>query len=234
MSRRQRSKSCWSDLKDLTMMPVLARVLRSRLSSCPSVFASLVRFAFNSALACFAPFAFICVFACFAFASVFAAAALFAASQAVVDVEDYLVMPITGSTDSKASNELLLSRVNTLREEAGGAGRLFISDLNGPLYILDKASKKLSVYLDFNGNEGRNGIFHKLTITQGYGNGLNGFYLDPDYTHNGRFYTVHIEDPALPGSNLPGNASVPGLNVAGYTTTPAIKTPGPLQNEGVL
>jgi len=163
-----------------------------------------------------------------------AASRLLAASQAIVDVEDFLVMPITGSIDGKASNEVLLSRVNTLREEAGGAGRLFISDLNGPLYILDKASKKLSVYLDFNGNEGRNGIFHKLTITQGYGNGLNGFYLDPDYTHSGRFYTTHIEDPALPGSNLPSNASVPGLNVAGYTTSAAIKTPGPLQNEGVL
>src|SRR4029453_6984122 len=33
---------------------------------------------------------------------------------------------------------------------------------------------------------------------------------------------------------LPNNASFPGLNVTGYTTTTAIKTPGPLQNEGVL
>src|SRR4029077_7992882 len=51
---------------------------------------------------------------------------------------------------------------------------------------------------------------------------------------NGRVYTVHIEGPALPGSNLPNNSSVPALNVSGYTTTPAIRTPGPLQNEGVL
>src|SRR5437762_5255330 len=157
-----------------------------------------------------------------------------ASAQVALEIKDFVVTPITGSVSGKGSNEVLLSRVNTLREEAGGAGRLFISDLNGPLYILNKASKKLSVYLDFNGNEGRNGIFHKLTITQGYGNGLNGFYLDPEYTRNGKFYTVHIEDPALPGSNLPSNASVPGLNVAGYTTTPAVKTPGPLQNEGVL
>jgi glucose/sorbosone dehydrogenase len=198
------------------MMPLFARMPRTRLASCPSIFA---RFAFISVFACFAPFAFLSVFA---------------ASQAVVDVEDYLVMPMTGSIDGKGSNEVLLSRVNTLREEAGGAGRLFISDLNGLLYIFDKTSKKLTVYLDFNGNEGRNGIFHKLTITQGYGNGLNGFYLDPDYTHNGKFYTVHIEDPALPGSDTPSNAGNAGLNVSGYTTTPAIKTPSPLQNEGVL
>jgi hypothetical protein len=106
--------------------------------------------------------------------------------------------------------------------------------LNGPLYILDKATKNLAVYLDFNGNEGKKGLFRKLTILQGYGNGLNGFYLDPDYTRNGKFYTTHIEDPALPGSKLPDNTSVPGLNLTGYATTDAIKTPGPLQNEGVL
>ena len=43
-----------------------------------------------------------------------------------------------------------------------------------------------------------------------------------------------MEDPAVAGSNLPNNASFPALNVTGYTTTDAIKTPGPLQNEGVL
>jgi Glucose / Sorbosone dehydrogenase len=162
------------------------------------------------------------------------AAAPVVSGSAMLDVEDFLVMPMTGSVDGKGSNELLLARVNTLREETAGAKRLFISDLNGPLYILDKQTKKLTVYLDFNGNAGKPGLFRKLTIAQGYGNGLNGFNLDPDYTRNGKFYTVHIEDPALPGDNLPNNASVPGLKVAGYTTTPAIKTPGPLQNEGVL
>ena len=153
---------------------------------------------------------------------------------ASIDLEDFLVMPMTGRVDGKGSNELLLSRVNTLREEAGGAKRFFVSDLNGPLYIVDKETKKLSLYLDFNGNEGKKGLFRRLTIQQGYGNGLNGFYLDPDYTRNGKFYTVHIEDPSLAGSNLPDNASVPGLNVQGYTTTAVVKTPGPYQNEGVL
>src|SRR2546428_2860238 len=103
-----------------------------------------------------------------------------ASAQATLELEDFLTMPMTGSVDSKGSNDVLLSRVNTLREEAGGSSRLFISDLNGPLYIVDKQTKKFSVYLDFNGNDGKNGLFHRLTIAQGYGNGLNGFYLDPD------------------------------------------------------
>jgi len=155
-------------------------------------------------------------------------------SGPTLEIEDYVATPITGRVDGKASNELLLSRVNTIREEVGGASRLFISDLNGPLYVFDKATKKFSVYLDFNGNEGKTGLFRKLTILQGYGNGLNGFYLDPDYARNGKFYTVHIEEPTLPGSNLPNNSGFPAFNISGYTTTEAIKTPGPLQNEGVL
>src|SRR6267378_2296210 len=157
-----------------------------------------------------------------------------ARAQTTLELEDYVVMPMTGLVDGKGSNDLLLARVNTLREEVGGAKRLFISDLNGPLYILDKDTKKFTVYLDFNGSAGKKGIFRRLTIQQGYGNGLNGFYLDPDYTRNGKFYTVHIEDPALGGSSLPDNTSVPAFNVTGYTTTAAIKTPGPLKHEGVL
>ena len=157
-----------------------------------------------------------------------------AAAQPTVTIDDYVAMPITGRVDGKGSNEVLLSRVNTLREEVGGAKRLFISDMNGPLYIFDKDTRKFTVYLDFNGNEGKPGIFRKLTILQGYGNGLNGFYLDPDHTRNGKFYTVHMEDPALPGSSLPSNEEFPGFDVSGYTPTTAIRTPGPLQNEGVL
>src|ERR1051325_6246599 len=154
--------------------------------------------------------------------------------QVALEIKDFVVTPMTGSFDSKSNNELLLSRVNTLREEVGGAKRLFISDLNGPLYILDKATKKFVVYLNFNGTGGKTGLFHKLMIRTGYGNGLNGFYLDPDYSKNGKFYTTHIEDPAMPGSNLPDNSQTPGLNVSGYTTTAPIKTPGPTVDEGVL
>src|SRR5262245_16379548 len=163
-----------------------------------------------------------------------AASASTAAAQPTLELADFLTMPMTGVVEGKGSNEVLLARVNTLREEVGGARRVFISDLNGPLYILDKETKQLTVYLNFNGAAGKNGLFRKLTIEQGYGNGLNGFFLDPEYTRNGKFYTVHMEDPTLPGSILPNNSAFPGLKVDGYTTTTPIKTPGPLQNEGVL
>src|SRR5438876_9245885 len=78
-----------------------------------------------------------------------------ASAQLTLDVKDYVEVPVTGLVEGKGSNDALLARVNALREEAAGAKRFFITDLNGPLYIFDKATKTFSVYLDFNGNPGR-------------------------------------------------------------------------------
>ena len=44
--------------------------------------------------------------------------------QLTIELKDFVVMPMTGLVDGKGSNDLLLSRVNTLREEAGGAKRV--------------------------------------------------------------------------------------------------------------
>jgi hypothetical protein len=151
-----------------------------------------------------------------------------------LDIRDYAAMPITGLVDGKSSTDGLLARINSLHEEPGGAARLFINDLNGPLYIVDKATRKFTTYLDFNGRDGRAGLFHKLSFDTGFAGGLVSFEFDPDYARNGRLYTVHIEDPALPGSNLPDNANHPGLNVHGYSATAPISTPGAVQREAVL
>ena len=151
-----------------------------------------------------------------------------------LELRDFATIPVTGAPLGKASNEMLLARVNAIREEPGGATRLFVTDMNGPLYILDKKTKQLTKYLDFDGRDDRPGLFHRLFITSGYGNGLNGFHFDPDYRRTGKFYTVHMEDPNLTVTNMPDNASVPGLKLDGYTTTSAIETPGTTINEGVL
>jgi hypothetical protein len=128
----------------------------------------------------------------------------------------------------------MLARVNAIREEPGGADRFYVHDLKGPLNILDKQSKKLTTYLDFNGRSGKPGLFGKLLFEAGYGCGLASLYFDPDYRRNGRFYTVHIEDPAIAGSNVPVNANFPGLNLSGYATTKPIASPGSVLYEGVL
>jgi hypothetical protein len=152
-----------------------------------------------------------------------------------LEIKDYATMPITGVLDGKGQVNGLLSRVNFLREEPGGGkGRFFVNDLNGPLYILDKSSRKLTTYLDFNGRDGHNGVFHKLTYETGYANGFINFIFDPDYAHNGKFYTIHLEDPELPGSSLPDNTGVPGFKTDGYRVSGAIPTPGAIQREAVL
>jgi len=162
------------------------------------------------------------------------AATTFAQQPITLELRDFVTMPMTGVPLGKATNEMLLARVNTIREEPGGATRLFITDMNGPLYILDKKTKQFTKYLDFDGRDDRTGLFHRFFMTTGYGNGLNGFHFDPDYRRNGKFYTVHMEDPKLTVSSLPDTKGHPGLNITGYTVTETIATPGETINEGVL
>jgi hypothetical protein len=142
---------------------------------------------------------------------VFGASLCLAAPQLTIRVQDYATMPITNVAAGKGMNAVYLSRVNFLHEEPGrNRHRLFVNDLNGPLYILNKKSKTFTTYLNFNGNYGQPGLFHKLTTLRGYANGFISFVFDPDYAHNGKFYTIHLEDPALPASPLPDNANFPG------------------------
>jgi glucose/sorbosone dehydrogenase len=151
-----------------------------------------------------------------------------------LDLSDYLAMPITGKLDGTGQTDGMLARVNSFREEPGGTGRVFVHDLNGPLYILDKWSRTLSTYLNFNGRDGKPGMFRKLAWEVGFANGLVTFQFDPAYSSNGRFYTVHIEDPALDAPAVPDNTNAPGFDVSGYTVTAPIPTPGPITREGVL
>src|SRR5436305_14019944 len=72
--------------------------------------------------------------------------------ELTVEIKDYATLPITGAVDGVGNSASLLARVNFLREEPGASRkRFFVNDLNGPLYILDKDTKKLTTYLNFNG-----------------------------------------------------------------------------------
>ena len=151
-----------------------------------------------------------------------------------LDLADYLALPITGRFDGTAQTDGMLARVNSFREEPGGSGRVFVHDLNGPLYILNKKSRALSTYLDFNGKAGKPGLFRRLAWDTGFAGGLFTFQFDPEYLVNGRFYTVHLEDPAIAAPAAPDSTNVPGFNVDGYTVTAPVATPGPISRESVL
>lgn len=148
-------------------------------------------------------------------------------------IQDFVTMPMTGSPTG-SGNVGSLARLNVMREEPGGTGRLFVNDLNGPLYILDKKTRAIATYLDFNGRDERTGLFERLPYAAGYQNGFITFAFDPDYSRNGIFYTIHMEEPGAPGKVIPDNRAFPGLRLAGYTPTAAIRTPGETERESVL
>ena len=148
-------------------------------------------------------------------------------------VQDFVTMPMTGSPTGEG-NPGSLARLSVMREEPGGTGRFFVNDLNGPLYIVDKRTRAIATYLDFNGRSEKAGLFDRLPYAAGYQNGFITFAFDPDYTRNGIFYTIHMEEPAARGSMIPDNRSAPGLTLAGYTPTDPVRTPGETQRESVL
>jgi len=142
-----------------------------------------------------------------------------------LEVADYVELPVTGDKSSTNLINGQLARGSILRDEPGGR-RFFVTDLNGPLYILDKQTKQLTPYLNFDGMGDRAGLFPKFTAVQGFAAGLMNFLFDPDYARNGVFYTLHMENPGTPGeSAAPKTGAVPGLNLTGYATTPALTTP---------
>ncbi len=153
-----------------------------------------------------------------------------------LDICDYATVPMTGTVDGKGDIKGLLARVNFMREEPGRGRkkRFLVNDLNGPLYVLNKADRKFTVYLNFNGRDGQPGLFHKLSTERGYANGFISFAFDPDYARNGKFYTIHLEDPDAPGSAMPDNTHFPGVDTSGYELSPAIATPGRTIREAVL
>ena len=151
------------------------------------------------------------------------------------EIEDYVAMPITGKLVGAATaNEAALSRVNAIREETGGSHRWFLPIVSGPIYIFDKKTKAFATYLDFNGFGDNRGMFKKFYTLSGYGNGISGLALDPDYARNGKFYTTHMEDPAVEATGVPQNTMFPNLKTSDYTTTAPITTPGPVMHQGVL
>jgi hypothetical protein len=153
-----------------------------------------------------------------------------------LELRDFATLPITGNIEGAGQVDGMLARVNSIREEPGGTGRLFVTDMNGPIYILDRKTKALTTYLDFNGSGDRNGIFDRLYHDPGYSSGISQFQFDPDYRRNGRFYTVHMESPVLPGSQRPDPSRIPGLTLGpfGYEPTAAVATPGPVNFESIL
>ena len=73
------------------------------------------------------------------------------AAPLALEIADFASLPITGRPDGTGNNAGSLARLNVMRQEPGPAGRFFVNDLTGPLYILDPRTKSATTYVDFNG-----------------------------------------------------------------------------------
>ena len=150
----------------------------------------------------------------------------------VAELADFVEMPRTTTNDGRSA----AARINVLIEEPG-SGRLFVAEHAGPLSIVDKSSRKATSYINFNGSADAPGLFPKYAPTGGFVSGLMGFAFDPNYRGNGVFYTIHLENPALPGEAKPKAGVLAGLDASRFVATKPIEMPAngqPLTREAVL
>ncbi len=176
-------------------------------------------------------------------ASLFSTLPLNAQSTYTLELQDYVAAPIT-ATPAPGKTTLLdgtspdnypyAARINYLKEDPANPNRLWMCDLNGPLYIFDKTTKQFHTILDFNGATipgGRGGLYKRLNFQNGYAGGLVLFTFHPEYAqvgapHYGVFYTVHAEEAraVLVASPYPDPSGNPGLHsgidFSGYATQP--------------
>ena len=149
-------------------------------------------------------------------------------------LSDYASLPLSSRTIGSYPPAIdfteQLGRVNFLRSEPTSPSRLFVNDLNRNLYIVDDLTRTFTTYINFEE------VFPRFDNDPGYAGGLVTFAFDPDYARNGRFYTVHTEDPNRSASAIPTNASLPGLDLnGGYTITTAVDPPaGSVFRQAVL
>jgi hypothetical protein len=153
-------------------------------------------------------------------------------------LEDYANPPLSNATHSGANTsaidyKLQLGRVTALRAEPANAplaaSRIFVDDQSGTIYILDTNTKKFTPYLKFTD------IFPKFASDKGNATGIVSITFDPAYAKNGKFYTVHTENPDLPGTATPVNTQLASLDLTGYTTTDPVNPPaGPVHLQSVL
>ena len=115
-----------------------------------------------------------------------------------LELKDFATLPITGTLDGAGQVDGMLARVNSIREEPGGANRLFVTDMNGPIYHPRQEDQSAHHVSRFQ-RERRSARAFSIACYHdpGYSSGVSQFQFDPDYRRNGKFYTVHMEGPIL-------------------------------------
>ena len=158
-----------------------------------------------------------------------------ASPELTLEIKDYAVMPITGAVDGVGNSASLLARINFLREEPGGPGkRLFVNDLNGPLYILDKSTKKVYDLSRPQRPRGKAGNLPPAGYRQPARERVHQFRVRSRLPPQWQVLHDPPRRPRAPAPAVPDNKNLPGLKLDGYSVTPAIRTFGETQREAVI
>ncbi|APU15757.1 MULTISPECIES: PQQ-dependent sugar dehydrogenase [Actinoalloteichus] len=102
-------------------------------------------------------------------------------------LEEYVQLPESEATPPATDPRLIRhNRINFIGEVPDESGRMYVPDLNGPLYLVDDADQH--VYLDFAER------FEHFFSGRGMGSGFGFVTFHPEFADNGVFYTVHSEN----------------------------------------
>lgn len=123
-------------------------------------------------------------------------------------LEEVAQLPESDPTPTPTDPRIMRhNRINFVGEVPDGSGRLYVPDLNGPMYLLDKETGQEQVYLNVREQDPH------FFSGRGMGSGFGFVTFHPEFASNGKFYTVHTvgaEGIAANGPTYPNqtNATV--------------------------
>lgn len=118
-------------------------------------------------------------------------------------LEEFVTIP-------ESSTSTPLTRINFLDHANDNSGRLFVNDLNNSLYLIE--NKQASVYLDVSAQ------FENFAEEPRLGSGFGFFAFHPEFSSNGKFYTVHTERFNALTNNVPDYTSAGTDDMHGIIT----------------
>ncbi len=106
-------------------------------------------------------------------------------------LEEVNQLPATTATPAATDARLIRhNRINYIGEVPDGSDRLYVPDLNGPMYMLDKESGEETEYLDVKDHD------PYFFSGRGMGSGFGFVTFHPEFEENGKFYTTHTVSTA--------------------------------------
>lgn len=126
-------------------------------------------------------------------------------------LEEYAQLPKSDPTPAPTDARLMRhNRINYIGEVPDGSGRLYVPDLNGPLYLLRDGEE--TRYLDVKAQ------FPDFFSGRGMGSGFGFVTFHPEFATNGKFYTVHTEDRDAIATKPPTYPNQPNAFVQSVVT----------------